>query len=263
MGQQVILNGRMSSIVPDEAVIVNNVARFRPPITNGLMPLDVTINGLTYPPVLEGCVLNLPLYHSALSPDSFRSLDAYRHACIRTGVLVRPDGRLFDGNGDEILIPDHAILDGQAAFSAEAWIYPTASPIAATGILVKRDIAANLAWAIFLGADSTITCNIVDVGGTERSFATTLTAPDNAWSHVLLIWGGTTIKCTINKAIDAGSVACADMIATNADLFVGVHKFGGADRFFTGIIGEVRVYNRAISNAEGDQNFDATAWRYL
>lgn len=90
-----ILNGKMAATEPLD-VKINKLRHNEPPIINGQMNLDVNINGWTRMPTLSGCVLDLPLYHTALSPNVFKSLDKYSSVCTANGAVWTPQGRYFD-----------------------------------------------------------------------------------------------------------------------------------------------------------------------
>src|SRR2546430_13652153 len=76
--------------------------------------------------------------------------------------------------------------------------------------------------------------------------------PLSTWTHIALVRRGATLSFYINGVLDA-SVTAAD---TNpfrngiTSLRIGGQGRGGVNRFFNGTIDEVRLDNRALSQAE-------------
>ena len=262
MSQQVILNGRMSSIAPDEAVIINKVARFQPPVINGLMPIDVAINGLAYPPVLNGCVLNLPLYHSALSPASFRSLDTTKALCTAIGALWRPDGRDCDGFDDYLSIPSASCGPLRTAvISIEYWFRPdvvneATRPMSFSGVDNKRG------WMV-RQVNNTLAANVHN-GTTWVGVTSSASLVAGRWHHAVFTYNKIDERIYLNGALACTPVAETADIAylAPADFMLGGREGLDPLEFWNGTMGEVRIYNRALTYWEIWQIYLATRWRY-
>lgn len=272
MGQEVILNGRMSSVAPDEAVVINRAARFQPPIINGLMPTDVTINGLARPPILNGCVLYLPFYHSKLSrpaPASFKSLDAWKHGVIVTGALWTPQGRRFNGTTDKIIVPGfHSVLTDLLTLTYLVWVKFDAPYGEINPFLIGKEIAFAPANWLYVNAanqdvvldrgfaDTNLSANSengVVVAGTWVNIGATIDS--NKLPRIYI--DGLEISSYVNQRAGVGA------LTTDASARFIVGNSQGLLRALDGQIGEVLVYNRALSEAEIQQAFQATKWRYL
>lgn len=263
MSQEVILNGRTSNIAPDNALVVNRAARFEPPILNGLMPTDIAINGLARPPVLNGCVLYLPLYHSALSnPGSVKSLDANQYLGTVTGALWRPNGRHFDGSDDVINFGDFVHVEQCTVI---AWIN-TETYTNYQGLFCQ-DLTDHRGVQLFLhSVDSKLRFAIYNGttfrNGEANQASATMVA--GTW-YCVAGTAGAVGTDKIKAYIDAVEVASANTVGlignSTADFLIGNDE-KGANRFYDGLIGEVWFYNRPLTANELLQTYLATKWRY-
>lgn len=256
MSQEVIINGRTANIAPDNALVINRVARFAPLAVNGLMPTDVTINGLTRPPVLPGSVLNLPLYHSALSnPGSFKSLDAYRHDCTVTGALWTPQGRKLDGVVDYINCGKAGLVGVQKTnYSFGIWINPAKVNVNESpfGEEYTDEASISVQWRFGVG---------VRFGdGTNVEIVTMANPSVGQWTFRVFTFSGGGYKTTYidDKAPTIQATALPFIRARVHDLWIGRYHTS----YFGGIVGEFFDGNRTWSADEVSNLYHATKWRY-
>src|SRR5262249_36486869 len=84
--------------------------------------------------------------------------------------------------------------------------------------------------------------------------------PVNQWTHLAGTFDGTTMKLYVN-----GQLASSRSTAAAIDVTTGVLRIGGdsvwSGEYFTGVIDEVRIYNRALAQSEvqGDMNAPVVA----
>lgn len=149
----------------------------------------------------------------------------------------------FDG-GDYISRNTVTLPTGSVA-SAEAWIYPTAYADATYNGIVS--------WGSRTSADSFL----LSIQSTGRpSFATWANdfvptwgpvATLNAWNHIAAVLNGTYVVLYMNGQPIKGTIdATPNMVSTN--LGIGITDYPG--RYFTGLIDQMRVYNRSLSEDE-------------
>ncbi len=73
------------------------------------------------------------------------------------------------------------------------------------------------------------------------------------WYHIVGTFDGASIVCYLNGA-EKDSSAISGISGGDSAFFIAQD---GGDNVFNGIVDEVRVYNKALSNAEVQQNFSA------
>ena len=72
--------------------------------------------------------------------------------------------------------------------------------------------------------------------------------PVNAWTHVALTYDGTTLRLFVNGTQVATRATTGTIQATDNPLWIGGNNPYG--EYFTGLIDEVRVYNRALTQTD-------------
>ncbi len=85
--------------------------------------------------------------------------------------------------------------------------------------------------------------------GTSTAFVSGPTAnPVNAWTHVALTYDGATQRLFVNGTQVATRATTGTIQATNNPLWIGGNNPYG--EYFTGLIDDVRVYNRALTQTD-------------
>jgi hypothetical protein len=87
------------------------------------------------------------------------------------------------------------------------------------------------------------------------------TLSNNVWYHLVMVYDGSTWKGYINSNLDF-SVSKTGAITSSSPLYIGYTPAAGEQAGFNGNISQVSIYNRALSVAEIQQNFNATRSRY-
>lgn len=156
----------------------------------------------------------------------------------------------------------------RSPYTLEAWVYPTRNPGANnwTGIFDRESTfngnrdGYNIYFLGSAGADTYFT--------TERFVAGTVVAPSvtlnqtvsvNNWSYIVATYDGTTLTLYRNSSsVGTPATSTGNITNTSKALTIGVR--GG--NYFGGRISNAKIYNRALTAAEIQQNFNATRSRY-
>lgn len=165
----------------------------------------------------------------------------------------------FNGVVHKVVIPHNANLNLQT-MTIEAWIKPTATSQAGF-IFEKGDV--NTQYSLFLQITNVIfrhTRNSDSVYD-GLTFNTSLLSTTN-WNHIVGTYAPGTKKIYLN-AVEKNSSAYNETLATSSlDAAIGAFGGTGTDYPFSGSIGLVKVYNRALSAAEVLQNFNSIKGRF-
>ncbi len=196
----------------------------------------------------------------------FRSMDSNRHAVAVIGALWRPDGRLYDGADDNILVAADAALENLASFTILIWAkYRVADFGEVNPFLISRQTGSNhLLFYVGASAPHPITFFRV-TDGTDMTAASdgemvhdtwyfikatmsTLLVPKIFVDEVEVSYSLQTTG-TGNLSDDSGSTTyIGDSISSN--------------RCADAIYGEIWIYNKEVSTGLSSQVRAATAWRY-
>jgi len=166
-----------------------------------------------------------------------------------TGTASGKFGRAlsFDGSNDRVDVPDAASLDLSSGMTLEAWVKPTTNASWRTAILKERG-TNDLAYALYSSNGSKPrTENFTTV---ENTAAGTAALPLNAWSHLASTYDGTNLRFYVNGTLVTTKATSGAMPNTANPLRIGGNAIWG--EYFSGLIDEVRVYNRALSAGELD-----------
>jgi hypothetical protein len=164
----------------------------------------------------------------------------------------------FDGTNDFVSIPDSAVVDISTAITLEAWIFAVKS----TGyqnVICKSSNAQNTGY-IYPRTDDgwTNTVFYLHVGTWS-----TLSAPwpsRNAWHHTAATYNGSSMRLFINGKLVNSKNQTGTITVNNNVLAIGNQT--SFSEYFGGNISNLRMYNRALSDAEIENNFNALRGRF-
>jgi chitodextrinase len=175
-----------------------------------------------------------------------------------TGASWSTQGRFgsalsFNGTGSLVRVADSASLDLTAAMTLSAWIRPAASQSGWRTIL-QRQVdayflnAGNNSGPLRPAGGGTFANSTQWVGGPTAS-------PVNTWTHVALSYDGATLRLYVNGNQVASKAQTGAIEANNNPLWIGGNQPYG--EYFNGLIDDVRVYNRALSQADIQTDMNA------
>jgi hypothetical protein len=154
----------------------------------------------------------------------------------------------FNGAGAFVTINDSASLDLTIGMTLEAWVYPTALPAGWSDIIYKDQDIYFLMGSTAQGRP--------DMGG---SFASANIygrnpLPLNKWTHLAATYDGAFMKFYVDS-VEATTDAQPNGQPQTGSIqtSTGALSIGGDARYgqyWTGMIDEVRVYNRALTQSE-------------
>ena len=205
----------------------------------------------------EGLVLYLPLW--ALKDSAFKSVDAYKQTCTVATPTWQPDGRLFDGAADTIGCGDVDQLHPIKEMTLEYWVKATTIDHLAV-VTIGRDVDSRYLFS-FQASGTQLTFGVYCAGIVETDTAIDKADYEGIWKHIVGTYDGSDVHLIVDGSLLDSDNQTGNQAPTRHGVFyVGSHTGGG--EFFKGIIGEVRMYNRALSVAEVAHNRNCTIWRY-
>jgi uncharacterized protein (TIGR03437 family) len=152
---------------------------------------------------------------------------------------------LFNGSNALVTIPDSPSLHVITTMTLEAWVKPS---------------KVNNAWrdVIYKGNDNyylegmSPNGSAPAVGGTFGSANTNLFSDKalvvNTWAHLAATYDGTTLRLYVNGVQVSSKALTGSLVSSSNPLQIGGDSIYG--QYFAGTIDEVRIYSRALSQAE-------------
>jgi parallel beta-helix repeat protein len=172
------------------------------------------------------------------------------NAGILTNGPLWTDGRIgkalyFDGNDDNVTVADSNSLDVTSSFTLSAWVNPASSFSDFRSILIKN-------YKYYLYASAAGSCGTGNpLAGFDEQTSNTLCQasplPANTWTHLAATYTGSVLTLYRNGIAVATSNITKTLSPSTGNLQIGASQFG---ENFKGVIDEVRVHNRALSNTE-------------
>ncbi len=203
-------------------------------------------------------VLYLPLHK--LDGASIMSCDAYGHLCSVTGALWTPNGREFDASDDKITVPDHSVLDIADDLTVEGWV-----KLLNTGgnnsVMGKAStIWTQVSYLLQIWNNEHPAFALSSDGGAPSSLDSTVTLVTDTWYHIVGTFARPNRAIFIDGVQKNSDNWDNDIHIGTADLCIG--KYAGNSATLDGMVGEVRIYKRALTLLEIQRNYLATKWRY-
>ena len=158
---------------------------------------------------------------------------------------------LFDGVNDRVRVNDSNSLDLTTAATFEAWVYPTVAP-AGWRTIMQKEVDAYLLSAsgggsgnkpVSAGTVNGVCC--VQVAGVAA-------LPVNTWTHVAASYDGSQLRLYVNGALVASTAVTGSYQVNTNPLWIGGNAVYG--EHFQGKLDELRIYNRALTQAEIQQD---------
>jgi len=152
----------------------------------------------------------------------------------------------FDGASGLVQVAASSSLGLSGAMTLSGWINPSASQSG------WRTIVQRQADAYFLNASNDTgplrPSGGANLGGATRWVGGSSASPVGSWTHVALTYNGSQLVLYVN-GVQAGTLAASGVIqSSSSPLWIGGNQPYG--EYFAGLIDDVRVYNRALSQAE-------------
>lgn len=152
-------------------------------------------------------------------------------------------------------------------YTLEVWVYPTRNPGASnyTGIFDRESnpgTGRDGYNIYFLGSAGSTTYFTTErfTSGTNTIAQVTLdqSVSVNNWSHLVSTYNGSTLSLYRNGSLVSSTSSTGNLTNTSKTLTVGVR--GG--QYFDGKISCAKIYNKALTSLEVNQNFNAIRGRF-
>jgi hypothetical protein len=146
-----------------------------------------------------------------------------------------------------VTIPDAPSLDLTNAATVEAWVYPTKA-LSGWVSAVLKERSGGLSYSLYANSDTNRPSNVINIGSADQTLYAGPALAVNKWTHLAATYDGLSEKLYVNGALVGSRPQTGTINVSSAPLRLGGNSIWG--EFFTGYIDEVRVYNRALSQAE-------------
>ena len=170
---------------------------------------------------------------------------------------------LVDGSNDFISIPFAG-----GVYCIDFWIKPASTLTSSTisnSILDFNNGQQSLIFGsctgFFNGELITLLTNPDGVGGKRSAYVST-TDSISGWTHINCNYDGSAYRFTVNNVLKPLTQSGSDIINAISPIYLGKADGGGINGFYNGNISNLKLYSRALTDAEIDQNYNALKSRF-
>jgi hypothetical protein len=158
----------------------------------------------------------------------------------------------FDGINDYIEIADSPSLDIEQQITIAAWVRFYSNPDGSSRIVDKSHTDCRAPWNMYglrmCCKASRFSFDVTTYGSNHISNSTSDYPPD-AWHFVIGTYDGSAQKLYVDGVLDSSAAVSGPIETNNEPLLIGKHR-GCESQHFDGVLDDVRIYNRALSEAE-------------
>lgn len=157
---------------------------------------------------------------------------------------------LFNGTSNFVSTADSTSLHLTNGMSLEAWVNPNALGTTGTSwrTVVFKEQPAGMNYALYANNGSARPTGQVNIGG-EKNAAGSAQLSLNVWTHLTTTFDGSNLRLYVNGSLVSTTAVSGSISPSTGLLKIGGNAIWGSE-FFSGLIDEVRVYNRALSGGE-------------
>lgn len=162
----------------------------------------------------------------------------------------------FDGTARAVTIPDSTTLDVTTSFTLAAWIKPAVIPTYPNADLIISKIGpvSNLYGYQMVVSNMSgvngIWCGFNEAGrGWPQFTATGGEIPLNAWTHIACVYDHDMLSVYQNGVL-VGSSTVGPKTVANSSSSVRIGSDDVFSQYYTGLIDEAMIYNRALTTKE-------------
>lgn len=158
----------------------------------------------------------------------------------------------FDGKDDYISVADNVVLN-PTNITISAWIKLSNTKDYKFIIQKYNPNYSNQGYAMAVNLSGAANQPAMWVGGSAWTIGTFMW--DTGWHHIMGIYNDSMVKIYVDGTQIASQAQTANM-SYPASLYIGTYNGTTGTYNFSGIIDDVRIYNRALSESEGKELYD-------
>jgi len=178
---------------------------------------------------------------------------------VNSPTYSSTNGGILTFNGTNQYGSTPLSLGGYTAYTVAAWIKTTT-----TGKEIAGTYGAGNVFEFFILNDGKL--SVYAYGATLSYRASTSSVATGSWVHCAGVYQGSTatLNTYVNGALANGTLTGATVptsLTVSASTVV-IGNVNSGSYFFNGSMGQISIYNRALSAAEIAQNYNALRGRY-
>ncbi|MHC4432846.1 MAG: LamG-like jellyroll fold domain-containing protein [Planctomycetota bacterium] len=175
--------------------------------------------------------------------------NAGEHAGVLVGdpIWCPAEGRIngalqFDGIDDYVRTP-FVVDPARRPFSVLAWIK---GGLPGQVVISQREVPWGTNWLRAAPSEGGLITELRGTGRADRPLSSGSVITDGDWHRIGLVWDRSNRVLYVDDVAVIGDTQ-EDLIGSNAGLHIGAARALGPGLFWSGLIDDIRIYNRAVS----------------
>ncbi len=164
-------------------------------------------------------------------------------ATVMGAALWQPDGGCVDGalefDGSTFAVADFVLSPSDGPFSVLAWVKGGAPG----QVILSQQTGAN--WLLPDPTTGALRTELKSIGRLSKPLSSDAIVTDGNWHRVGFTWDGSARRLYVDDGLVAEDTDTT-LAESYAGLIVGAGKNLSIGTFFSGLIDDVRIYNRAV-----------------
>lgn len=205
----------------------------------------------------DGLVAYYPFCGNADDESGNGNHGTVNGATLTTNRLDRADSAYsFDGVDDYISVTDGSSFNFTNNLSLSLWVNPESSQPNSNAALIDKSHSHNSnggiqkSWVIQQSGDNTNVFGFAYMYDNTAHMPNTIELEANVWSHIVVSKENGTVKYYENGVLQSEDEDTVSSIETNGALPLIIGSINNVNRFFNGMIDDIRIYDRVLSEKE-------------
>lgn len=184
----------------------------------------------------------------------------YNSTLDLTNAAYDANGNITFNGGNYIVAPENAVFNTQTP-TVEVWIKTNSTT--QNGFFFEKG-TVNSQYSLFQEGTNIVWRQRLSIGLTSMYATTATYISTSKWAHIVGTFTSGDRRLYINGALVASDTESGTIDTNPNGISIGAYGGynGGRGFYYSGQIGMVKVYNRALSGTEVLQNYDATKSRF-
>ena len=205
---------------------------------------------------------------SPRSSNKWNDLSGNNNGTLVNGPTYNSGYIVFDGVNDSVTATiSNFFTSFSEQITIETWIYVPSSATwnnANEGVIVGRGNYSGSHGLFRSLTNNQVKAYFRQSGATYGAVSASGTITRDAWYQCVAVWTGSSAQVFINGNLIQTSSGVLGLTTSNEAFVIGGNNTGGGATasYFTGNISNVKIYNRALSADEIQQNFNALRNRF-
>jgi hypothetical protein len=168
----------------------------------------------------------------------------------------------FNGTNQYLNKPYSSSLSMPNSHSLECWFYNPLTPPFTYTTIIRGGASSDQQYCMFSNSSGGVNYQYWDTSLSDFVLKSSTTSfSRNTWSHCSMVKNGTSLSMYLNGILDSTHTVAITVPNSFGNLVIGGNPQNGS-QWYSGSISNIKMYNRALSATEIQQNYNTLKRRF-